>query len=1412
MAGYTRQSAADIVASAVIKAAPIDAEFQQVLAAFNASTGHRHDGTTTGEGAYVPLIADADALNKVCIDTSNNHIRFFTEVSAAAVEQVRIQDGAIVPITTNDVDFGTSSLKFKDIHLAGNGTVGGTFGVTGNVTLGGTLGITGVTTFSDTVCVPGFKATGTSTLSTVDINAGAIDNTAIGATTAAAGAFTTVSTTGQGTFASVDINAGNIDGTTIGASTACPGTFSSLTATTANIDGGTIDGTVIGGSSTAAGSFSDLTSTGTSTHATVDINGGAIDGATIGGSSAAAITGTTVTASTCFIGNVTGNAAGSHTGNFDGTIGATTSCPITGTVITADTCFAGGLTGTVTGNVTGDIQGNVTGNIAGNVTSTGTSTFCGLQLLGNMDANSKKITNLAAPTADSDAVNKLYVDNAVEGLDVKGSVKGATTANITLSGAQTIDGVSITAGDRVLVKDQSSAEENGVYVASASSWARSDDADTWDKHVGAFFFVEQGTANADNGFVGTVDAGGTLNTTAITFVQFSGAGQITAGTGLTKSGNTINVVTASSDRIVTNADNIDLATTGVSAGTFKSVTVDTYGRITAGTNPTTLSGYGITDAYTKTCSDTLLAAKLNLAGGTMTGDITLGSNKITSTATPATDDTLTRKGYVDTMLPLAGGTVTGTIDLGSNKITTTYTPTNNADLTTKTYVDGILGSATAAASSASAAASSQTAAASSATAAAGSATNAASSATAAASSYDQFDDRYLGSKSSDPSADNDGDSLLTGALYYNTSGSQLKVYTGSAWSSAAFTLGDALTCVQEDTSPTLGGNLAGNSKCITGVANLCATNLCGAVTGAVTGNVTGNITSSGTSCFTTVCTTGNSTLVGNLTVNGNTTLGNAASDTVTLTADVASNIIPSADSTHSLGDSSNYWSHGYIDAITTTGAVVVGGDLTVNGTTTTVATTNTVVSDSLIELGNGTSGSPSNDSGIVIERGSSANAFMGFDESADKFIVGTGTFTGATTGNLSITTGTLVANVEGNVTGNVSGSSGSTTGNAATATALANARNIGGVSFDGTAAINLPGVNTSGNQDTSGNAATATILATSRDIGGVAFNGSASINLPGVNTAGNQNTSGNAATATTAGTVTTAAQPNITSLGTLTALTVDDITINGSTIADGGDLNIDAEGVIILDANSNGYVRLYDNGSQYGLLYKDSNDFVLYSSVSDGDMIFTGNDGGSFFTAMRLDMSDAGSAIFNNHVYISDNSKLQLGASSDLQLYHDGSNSYITEAGTGVLTLQTNGTEVQINNGTSEYMARFITDGAVTLYHNGAAKIATSSTGISVTGDVDSSSDINLKDNVETIENAYDKVSNLRGVNFNWKDSGKYSMGVIAQEVEEIIPEVVSTNEEGSKSVNYQAMVGVLIEAVKTLQAKVEDLENGSKS
>lgn len=245
-------------------------------------------------------------------------------------------------------------------------------------------------------------------------------------------------------------------------------------------------------------------------------------------------------------------------------------------------------------------------------------------------------------------------------------------------------------------------------------------------------------------------------------------------------------------------------------------------------------------------------------------------------------------------------------------------------------------------------------------------------------------------------------------------------------------------------------------------------------------------------------------------------------------------------------------------------------------------------------------------------------------------------------------------------------------------------------------------------------ASTAATLATARDIGGVSFNGSASINLPGVNTSGNQDTSGNAATATTAGTVTTAAQTNITSLGTLTTLTVDDITINGSTISDGGDLDIDVGGQISLDSSNNGYVRLKDDGTQYGLFYKSGNDFMIYSSVSDGDMNFTGNDNGSFFTALTLDMSDAGTATFNHDIKLGDNSKALFGAGSDLEVFHDGSHSYISDQGTGALKLK--GDDIRLEDASGNNIIKAVGSGSAELYESGNKKLETTSTGINVTG------------------------------------------------------------------------------------------------
>ena len=164
---------------------------------------------------------------------------------------------------------------------------------------------------------------------------------------------------------------------------------------------------------------------------------------------------------------------------------------------------------------------------------------------GAVAMNSQKITGLADPTADADAANKGYVDGVAQGLDVKDSVVATTTANGTLSTAfangQSIDGVTLQTGDRILIKNQSTASQNGIYNVQASGApSRTTDMGTGSNAAGAFVFVEQGTVNAENGFTCTSDTGSAVvGTNNLTFAQFSGAGQIIAGDGLDKSGNTL---------------------------------------------------------------------------------------------------------------------------------------------------------------------------------------------------------------------------------------------------------------------------------------------------------------------------------------------------------------------------------------------------------------------------------------------------------------------------------------------------------------------------------------------------------------------------------------------------------------------------------------------------------------------------------------------------------------------------------------------------------------------------------------------------------------------------------------------------------------------------------------------------------
>lgn len=399
--GYSRQSVASIVPTAVVRAAPINAEYDKLRDAFTQSdtgtTGHRHDGSSD-EGSYVPFIADLDKKNYFTVDQTNNLFGLFVEVGGSAVEQLRFQDGVIVPVTDNDIDLGTSSLEFKDLYLDGtatvdtlqvdeNGTVTGNFTVNGNTVLGNAT--------SDTVTytaraasdfIPSADGTydlgsstnewqnlhidGTATIDTlqVDENGAVTGNLSVGGN---------MSTTGTNAIGgTLSVTGATTLNSTLGVTSAA--TLSSTLAVTGT---SVFTGTVTANGGVVGNLTGNVTSSGTSTFADIDMSG-TID---MGSNKITSVTNPTSAQDAATKAYVDSEVAGL----IDSAPGALDTLNELAAAIGDDANFSTTITNSIATKLP-LAGGTMTGAIA----------------MGN-----SKITGLATPTASTDAATKGYIDS-----------------------------------------------------------------------------------------------------------------------------------------------------------------------------------------------------------------------------------------------------------------------------------------------------------------------------------------------------------------------------------------------------------------------------------------------------------------------------------------------------------------------------------------------------------------------------------------------------------------------------------------------------------------------------------------------------------------------------------------------------------------------------------------------------------------------------------------------------------------------------------------------------------------------------------------------------------------------------------------------------------------------------------------
>ena len=667
MAGYTRQSVADIINGANITAPPLNAEFNRLASAFNNTTGHSHDGSTgnapkinlsTSVDNYLPAInggiggrnnntatanpTTGDDVNggyapgSAWLNTTTGRLFICvtnTASNAQWAEAVAISpNNRITPEADNTVDIGSSVYQFKDIYINGTGyidavsgdtltltsnaSIGGNLTLSGNLVGSGNLSITGTGYFGGNVTANSDLTVNGTLNATGDVNLG---NNTDDTVTFIGRVDSSILPSADGTYnlgsASNEWQNLFIDGTA---------DIDQLNADSVDIDSGTIDNTVIGATTPVAGSFTTISA---NSNASVAGNLTVDDNVTLGtdSSKTVRVNGRVISSLIPHQDNLYDLGDGTHQWR---------NLSLTGVAnidsLNADTVNLAG--GTINNTVIG-----ATTPVAATFT---TATTTGLATLSTVDINGGTIdgTTIGATSASTGAFTTITASIGITG-DLTGNVTGNVTGNLT--GNVTGDLTGDITGD---VTSSGTSTFNNVSIS--------------------------GTLNMDAGTTATI-----TNLTDPTNLQDAA---------------TKNYVDTSISDLIDGAPG----------------TLDTLNELAAALAD---------DANAYTTLDNKINTKVSKAGDTMTGDLNMGANKVTTSTNPTTDSELSRKAYVDaqrdTRVAKSGDTMSGTLNMGSNSITNVTDPVNAQDASTKAYTDSILGSATDAAASATAASLSEQAAA-----------------------------------------------------------------------------------------------------------------------------------------------------------------------------------------------------------------------------------------------------------------------------------------------------------------------------------------------------------------------------------------------------------------------------------------------------------------------------------------------------------------------------------------------------------------------------------------------------------------------------------------------------------------------------------------------------------------------------